>query len=342
MNQDRLLFGAGMMHLYDKHVQEKQKSWCLGIFSINRYEWMVADLGAGAYSIPNVALYDTLGPETSEFIINHSEVPVLVTSVDKVAGVLELVPKCPTLKVIIVMESLFKEKETPLPILKKWAQQIGITVVSFDEVLKLGAQHPSPLRLPKADDILCLSYTSGTTGNPKGAILTHANMVSTLRAAALTIVLGPGDIHISYLPLAHIFERVMILSITLIGASAGFFRGDVSLLVEDIGVLKPTFFASVPRLLNRIHDKIIQGALHSGSAVKAALFSRALDAKLHYLETEGCLTHSIWDPLVFNKVKQILGGRIRYILTASAPISSNVLNFLRVAVGCQVVEGNFH
>jgi long-chain acyl-CoA synthetase len=110
------------------------------------------------------------------------------------------------------------------------------------------------------------------------------------------------------------------------------------MLIEDIGVLAPTIFASVPRLFNRIYDKIIQGALHSGSAIKAALFTRALNSKLYHLENSGSLTHSIWDPLVFNKVKKVLGGRVRYMITASAPISSNVLSFLRVATGSQVCE----
>lgn len=112
----------------------------------------------------------------------------------------------------------------------------------------------------------------------------------------------------------------------------------VALLIEDIGVLSPTIFASVPRLFNRIYDKIVQGALHSGSSLKAALFTKALDAKIHYLHTQGSLNHSIWDPLVFNKVKQILGGRVRYMITASAPISANVLTFLRVATGSQMLE----
>lgn len=112
----------------------------------------------------------------------------------------------------------------------------------------------------------------------------------------------------------------------------------VTLLVEDIGVLKPTFFASVPRLLNRIHDKIIQGAVHSGSSLKAALFKRALDAKLYYLRTEGTLTHSFWDRLIFSKVRQLLGGRLRYIMSASAPISAHVVDFLRVACSCDLVE----
>ena len=170
-------------------------------------------------------------------------------------------------------------------------------------------------------------------------MLSHTNIISTLYAGSLILPLNTSDIHISYLPLAHIFERVLLSNTLFIGGSAGFFRGDVALLIEDIGVLQPTIFASVPRLFNRIYDKIVQGALNSGSALKAALFTKAVDAKLHYLNNGGYLSHSVWDALVFSKVKAVLGGKVRYMISGSAPISSTVLNFLRIATGAQVVEG---
>ena len=289
-----------------------------------------------------VALYDTLGPEASEFIINHAQVPVIVTSIDKVPGVLESCSRCPKLKCIIVMDSNPSSNVpgplSPLAILEKWGAAKGILVIGFQNVLDLGKKHPRAFIRPKPSDIFCLSYTSGTTGNPKGAILSHQNMVSTVAGGLKQLVLTSKDVHISYLPLAHIFERMMMLLTLSVGGSAGFFRGDVTLLVEDIGALSPTVFPSVPRLLNRIYDKIIDGALHSGSAVKAALFTRALNDKIHYLRTEQTLTHSVWDPLVFNKVKTLLGGKLRLVVTASAPITGQTLEFLRVALGCEVIE----
>jgi long-chain acyl-CoA synthetase len=169
-------------------------------------------------------------------------------------------------------------------------------------------------------------------------MLSHTNVISTLYAGSLILPLNSTDIHISYLPLAHIFERVLLSNTLFIGGSAGFFRGDVALLIEDLGVLKPTIFASVPRLFNRIYDKIVQGA-QASSPLKAALFAKAVDSKLYHLNNGGHLHHSVWDPLVFAKVKAVLGGRVRYMVSGSAPISSTVLNFLRIATGAQVVEG---
>lgn len=177
-----------------------------------------------------MALYDTLGPETSEFILNHAEVPILVCSIDKASLILDLSPKCPKLKVLIVLDStpavMGVGPNNPLTLLKKWGNTLNVRVFSFDEVLALGVKYPSTFKVSKPDDVFCLSYTSGTTGTPKGAMLTHKNMISTVRAAATQMELVPGDVHISYLPLAHIFERMVMLLNIASGGAAGYFRGD--------------------------------------------------------------------------------------------------------------------
>lgn len=114
----------------------------------------------------------------------------------------------------------------PLTLLKQWGLSLDIKVFSFSEVLEVGKMNPRPFTPPNAEDIFCLSYTSGTTGVPKGAILTHRNMISTVRAAATQVEMIDNDIHISYLPLAHIFERMVMLLTLGSGGAAGFFRGD--------------------------------------------------------------------------------------------------------------------
>ena len=114
-----------------------------------------------AYSIPNVALYDTLGPETSEFILNHAEIPILICSIDKVQEMLSIAHKCPKLKSIIVLKSLFKENLDPMIAFKKWGEQVGVYVIEFDEIIERGKSQNRPLILPAPDDFYCISYTSG-------------------------------------------------------------------------------------------------------------------------------------------------------------------------------------
>jgi long-chain acyl-CoA synthetase len=129
----------------------------------------------------------------------------------------------------------------------------------------------------------------------------------------------------------------MITGMMSVGGKVGFYRGDVLLLLEDLAALKPTVFASVPRLLNRIYDKIKNTAMNSGSVIKSALFSKGLESKLHYLKCEKSVTHAFWD-IILKKVKNLFGGRLRYIVTASAPISCEVKNFFRVVTGALVYE----
>ncbi|KAJ3411439.1 hypothetical protein HDV05_002174 [Chytridiales sp. JEL 0842] len=336
----RINFGCGLMKVYNDVVKETEPKWKLGIYAVNRPEWIIADLASQSFSLCTVALYDTLGPEASEFILNHSEIPIVVTSVDKVANLIKLSPNTPKVKVVICMDVIPNIPGSPYAILKQWAAEKGLVLMNFKEVEELGVKNRVALPLPTPDDLACISYTSGTTGNPKGAMLTHANLIATFRSHVDGGASGqPTDIHISYLPLAHIYERAVVVDMLAAGAQIGFFRGDVALLLDDIAVLRPTIFISVPRLLNRIYERIWTTATTSGSAVKTALFKRAVESKLANMKATGSLTHPLWDALVFRKVKAALGGRVRFICSGSAPISMEVLNFLRVAFGCQVLEG---
>lgn len=140
----------------------------------------------------------------------------------------------------------------------------GITIMHINEVIEHGRKHKNidiEQFKPKTDDIYMFCYTSGTTGDPKAAMLSHKNLVSTASAAMQTsgINLGDEDCMISYLPLAHSFEKAMFTMCLLTGMKIGYYNGDPLKLLDDLKVLKPTAFPSVPRLFNRIYDKIQAG-----------------------------------------------------------------------------------
>lgn len=263
----------------------------------------------------------------------------------------------PVLKRIISMDKPTEEQTTA-------AEKAGLELHYFVDVEEAGAAaalEPSP---PKAEEFCTICYTSGTTGDPKGVILTHANFIADIAGAFVNgIKTVSTDVHISYLPLAHVLERVVVNALWVNGAALGFFRGDVRLLFDDISVcerkissltrtqeLKPTVFVSVPRVWNRLYDKVMAGVKQSGS-LKEGIFQTAYAAKqeglkegMHFffqvLKFEGYLTHAVWDSVVFGSIREKLGGNVRLMVTGSAPLSSTVMEFLRICFSCPVIEGN--
>jgi len=220
---------------------------------------------------------------------------------------------------------------------KNLAESQGIKLMSFTGLEASGNNTPVEVVPPEPNDISTICYTSGTTGNPKGVILTHGNFVAELAGVTLHgIKIESTDVHISYLPLAHAFERMIMVAILTAGGSAGFFRGNILQLFDDVQQLKPTVFPSVPRLFNKLHDRVMQTVKVGG--FKETLFFKAFDTKMQALN-DGYVNDTLWDTVVFSKIAEKLGGKVRLMVTGSAPISKDVLSFLRVAFSCPVYEG---
>lgn len=150
-------------------------------------------------------------------------------------------------------------------------------------------------------------------------------------------IFSKDDVYISYLPLAHVMERVAMTFLLSVGARFGFYQGDTLKLVEDIQELKPTVFLSVPRLFNRVFDRVVAGVKSKGGLTES-LYNFAYNYKKANLSS-GKNRSFLWDKLVFHKVRENLGGKIRLILSGSAPLSPEVLQFLRIAFSCHVIEG---
>lgn len=186
---------------------------------------------------------------------------------------------------------------------------------------------------------MLLCYTSGTTGNPKAAKLLHKNFIATACGTQYTGAnFTEKDTYISYLPMAHSFEQTLFSVAIVHGTKVGFYGGDVLKLTDDCQALKPTMFPSVPRLFNRIYDKINAG-LKELQGVKGNLAQRAINSKLYYLENNASYDYYAYDKLVCNKFRALLGGNCRIMVTGSAPIDPKVLNFLKVCFCCPILEG---
>uniref|UniRef100_F6ZUV9 Long-chain-fatty-acid--CoA ligase n=1 Tax=Equus caballus TaxID=9796 RepID=F6ZUV9_HORSE len=231
----------------------------IGVFAQNRPEWIIAELACYTYSMVVVPLYDTLGPGAIRYIINTADIStVIVDKPQKAVLLLEHVERkeTPGLKLIILMEP-FEEA------LKDRGQECGVVIKSMQTIEDCGQRNHRVPVPPKPSDLSIVCFTSGTTGNPKGAMLTHGNVVADfsgfLKVTEKVIFPRQDDVLISFLPLAHMFERVIQSVVYCHGGRVGFFQGDIRLLSDDMKALCPTIFPVVPRLLNRMYDKASLG-----------------------------------------------------------------------------------
>ena len=310
----------------------------LGIYSKNRPEWLYSYFGAVRDSITIVTVYDTLGDIALEYIFNQTKLTTVVVESKVLKKLLNLAKKEKTcqLKNLIVLD--YEDDIPTCDELKKW----GFNIFTFDEITKIGDDQGRDVEFhtPGPDTISTINYTSGTTGNPKGAKVPHNSIIlNTDVIEMLGLYLKEEtDIYLSFLPLAHIMETLIMAVLVSRGIRIGFYNGDAKRLLEDAQILKPTCMCGVPRIFQRIYDGA-QGKLKEMSPIIRRLFNKALELKIKDYQEKGILTNVFWDNIIFNKIKNLLGGRMRFMLIGSAPMDSYILNFLRCALSCEIVEG---
>lgn len=310
-----------------------------GIYGANSAEWIMSMEACNAHGLYCVPLYDTLGAGAVEFIICHSELSIVFVEEKKIPEVLKTFPNTTEyLKTIVSFGKVTPEQ-------REEVEKFGLAIYSWEEFLQLGDDKKFELPLTKKNDICTIMYTSGTTGDPKGVMISNESIVTLIAGVkrllqSVNEELNEKDVFISYLPLAHIFDRVIEELFISHGASIGFWRGDVKLLVEDIGELKPTIFCAVPRVLDRIYSGLKQ-KISAGGLLRNTLFNIAYKYKQYNL-WKGVKTIEaapICDKIVFGKVKQGLGGNVRLILSGAAPLSTHVEAYLRVVTCAHVLQG---
>ncbi|KAJ2785610.1 medium-chain fatty acid-CoA ligase faa2 [Coemansia javaensis] len=340
--------GSGLDHVFAQHapaaVHGGQQP--LGIYSVNRPEWLLAEFAAFRSRRYSVGICDAVGVESAEFIIGHAEVAVVVCSLDKIPRMLERLDRTPGLRAVVSMDRLDCSRPTVstqafspavTAALRERAQALGVALMDLDDVRKLGRDRPTEPTPPSPEDLYTVCYTSGTTGAQKGVMISHASAVHAGRAFWLAS--GQRDsTYISFIPLVHSFDRCTIHTMMFGLTRIGFYSGDMDALMDDIQTLRPTTMIAVPRLLNRIYDSVAAATVGAGGLT--GMLSRiGYRRKLRRINAGRGPRHALWDRLVFGKVAARFGGRLQALFCGAASVRPEVLTFFRACLSCTVIQG---
>lgn len=309
------------------------------LLSENRPEWMIADLATLAAGGVLATIYASSNSEQIQYIVDHSDARFLfVSGQDQLQKVLEIAAQMPKVAAIIAFDRVEPAGET--------------RVMALADVLALGRSAETPEEFDQrlleigSDSPATLIYTSGTTGPPKGVQLSHHNILSNVETSTPLLHVLENDIALSFLPLSHVFELT-------VGHLAAIYTGcriayaeSINALPDNLLEIQPTLLASVPRIYEKVHDRII-ALVEQGPALRKRIFHWAMRVgrkRLDYTMQKRRapwllqLQHRLADRLVFAKIRGRFGGRLRFCASAGAPIALELLEFFHT-VGIIILEG---
>ena len=315
----------------------------VALISESRPEWLLCDLAIVAAGAVTVPIYPTLSSAQARYIVQDSGARLAIVStrpqLEKIQEVRHLLPE---LAAVAVMDAL--------------AASASASVLSLEDVEQRGharmtaewgaaKEFRDRARAVRPDDLATIIYTSGTTGEPKGVMLSHANLVANLRGAAPSLDLSQEDVALSFLPLSHAFER-MVAYIYLFSGVSIVFAESFDTVARDLLKVRPTVLTGVPRVYEKLNTRIVEVG-QSTPGAKGKIFAWAVRAGVARSSavlrgrTPGPITQlkaAIADRLVFSTVRQKLGGRLRFAASGSAPLDPKILEFF-YAIGIPVIEG---
>jgi long-chain acyl-CoA synthetase len=309
------------------------------LLSANSPEWTLTDAGCQFAGIVDVPLYTTLAPNSVEYIIEDSGAQVFfLQNKECLSRLEENLSKCPNLKKIILFDAADVEAENVISL--EQLERAG-------EILK--AEEPELIiKLRSAiepNDVATLIYTSGTTGEPKGVMLSHANIISNVIDTGEKYRFEKRDIPLSVLPLSHIFERSAMYLYIYNGMSVHYAES-IEKAPDNLREVRPTIFVGVPRIFEKVYARAKLQAAQS-SRLKEKIFDWAIEVGKDYaFRTEKRqeipfllgAKHTVADKIVFSKFREFFGGRLRFCICGGAALSDDIYLIFNGA-GVSIMQG---
>ncbi len=306
----------------------------VAILALTSADWTLADCGslcAGAIVTP---VYHTNSPEECAYVLGHSDARLIFCENDEQAAkVRQVRERCPALEQVVLFEGSSTDAIT-LDELRNQGAEVS------PEVVQQRLEEVAP------DDVATIVYTSGTTGPPKGCMLTHENFLATVRKYAEQLQFNDTHSLYQFLPLAHVLARVAQAVALSVGARVIYWTGDPAKIVDELAKTGPTHFPAVPRIYEKVHGAVI-GRMADGPAAQRLLFEWALQQgararrALRQGKLPGLITdvqYRIADRLVLSKVRAAFGPKLQMGLVGAAPVAPELLEFFD-ACGVLVLEG---
>ena len=313
----------------------------VAIISENRPEWVYSDiaiLGLGAVDVP---IYPSLTAESIEFILNNSESKgVIISTKFQLNKILKIKHNLRYLKFIVVLNEKDISNEEKFIYTFIEVQEMGKNLRATDQ-----NYFSQKMKAVRENDLCTIIYTSGTTGVPKGVMLTHKNIISNVRSALEAYPIGETDIFLSFLPLCHIFERMAGYYTGFSSGGQIYFAESIETVAQNMLEAHPTILTSVPRLFERMYSKIIKN-VESQPVKKQKIFYWAIEVGKEYAKAKKAgripitlsIKHKLADKLVFTKLREKTGGKLRFFISGGAALSRHLGEFFEAA-GLIIIEG---
>lgn len=319
-------------YLFKLGIQQGSK---LAIISENRTEWIITDMACILSGFINVPIYTTLSPESIKYILNDSNsVVCFVSNKLQLEKVLKIRGELQDLKYIISYNNLDDTNKDK-------------TIISFSEIIKEKKKFDRKKLINKVEEILVkvdeedlvtIIYTSGTTGVPKGVMLTQKNLYSNVLSCMNTLPITEDDVFLSYLPYSHIYERTAGYYLAFFCGSKIYFAQSIDTIGVQLQEVKPTMVITVPRLLDKMYNRLMKSGDEMPNGYKKKLFLFALYYAKTYGKNKSSLRWKLFDKLVYSKIREKTGGKLRFFVSGGGALNKTVGEFFD-AIGIMTLEG---